>query len=257
MNFIRQLTGSPKAKKKEDWRARLAGAGGGAMTDNLTSDQQDPLKMLVMSVDTLRNIKIDQTIKPGWKDSPPLYESQKGDDDARPLKMMCREGIPVALRSAVWITSIVRVARPYQSVAETEEYGTLAKIKVLDHGWDFTKQSLFSDQSDEDAVTIPDFGTDPKEVEAQLVHDHLMLGGNLCANGVKGVKSLSLVLYAAKENLGIEYCPLLPDLTALLLSAMPESYAYACIREMKNCGDHYFPLSEMEYISWCKTFGKF
>ncbi len=124
---------------------------------------------------------------------------------------------------------------------------------MLDYGWKYTKDSLFPDQSDEETAVMPDFGLD--NAEALLVHDHLMLGDKLCEKGVKGVKSLTLVLYAAKQNLGIEYCPLLPDLTALLLSVMPESYAYACIREMANAGDYYFPMSKVEHLSWCKTFG--
>ena len=79
--------------------------------------------------------------------------------------------------------------------------------------------------------------------------------GNLSEKAVKGVQLITMFLYAAQENLGIEYCPLLPDMTALLLSHMPVSYAYASIREMANTEEYYFPMSKVEHFSWCKTFG--
>ncbi|KAL3789600.1 hypothetical protein ACHAW5_010657 [Stephanodiscus triporus] len=37
----------------------------------------------------------------------------------------------------------------------------------------------------------------------------------------KGIRALTKVLYACRESLGLEFCPLLPDLTCILLSYMP------------------------------------
>ncbi len=176
---------------------------------------------------------------------------------------------------------MVMKSRPYQSREDTEDFGTLKKVEILDHGWEVVRKSLFSDVSDEEAVTIPDFGVEPKEMEAILVNDHFFhikdgsssnggsnykssgddgdggneMEGNLSEKAVKGVKLITMFLYAARENLGIEYCPLLPDMTALLLSHMPVSYAYASIREMANTEDYYFPMSKVEHFAWCKTFG--
>jgi hypothetical protein len=251
MNYLRRIAGGESKKKEDSWRTKLARASG---VNELEEPENHPLRFYVMSVDTLCGTEIDQRMPEAWKEKPPLFEYRKKNSD-RKLKAMCREGIPQALRSAIWFTSIVRISRPYQSKEESDAFGTLAKVKVLDHGWEYVLKSLFPDNSDKERANIPDFGSDPQEVEAMVVQDHMMDGGKLCAKGVIGVNALTLVLYAAKENLGIEYCPLLPDLTAFLLSVMPESYAYACIREMTNSEGYYLPMSRIEHLSWCKTFG--
>jgi len=42
----------------------------------------------------------------------------------------------------------------------------------------------------------------------------------------------------------------LPALTALLLTAQPESYTFCTIREMAHAADQYFPVTTMEYRAW-------
>jgi hypothetical protein len=37
----------------------------------------------------------------------------------------------------------------------------------------------------------------------------------------KGIQSVTKVLHAARDSLGLEFCPLLPEITCLLLSFMP------------------------------------
>ena len=252
MNFLRKITGASPKEKKENWREKLAASS--PRINQLEEPENHPMRLYVMSVDSLNGKGIDQRMIEGWSDKPPLFQDQKNPDSLRTLKAMCRGGIPPALRSAVWITSIVRVARPYQTKQETDEFGTLAKVKILDHGWEYVLKNMFPDTSDLEAAAIPNFGNDPKEVEALLIRDHMAATENDSEKVQKGVKQLTLVLYAVKENLGIEYCPLLPDLCAYLLSVMPVSYAYTCLREMTNAGDHYFPMSKVEHLSWCKTF---
>jgi len=58
-----------------------------------------------------------------------------------------------------------------------------------------------------------------------------------------------------QQVLGIEYCPPLPDVATILLTHMPESYAFATIREMINDTSHFLPVSQKDYYSWCKTYG--
>jgi hypothetical protein len=246
-----------KEPKKEKWREQL----------EPPIMESNPLRMFVRSVDTLLGNPIDETLPGGreWPTKPPIIvKSGSESTDVRRYKKLCRNGIPSALRSAIWITSVVTKSRPYQSREETEDFGTLKKVEILDHGWEMVRKSLFPDISDEESCTIPDFGLDPKEMEGLLVTDHFFfhldgkheeLQGNLTAKAVKGVHMITMFLYAARENLGIEYCPLLPDMTALLLSHMPVSYAYAAIREMANTEDYFFPMSKVEHFSWCKTFG--
>lgn len=215
----------------------------------------NPMQMFVCSSDSLRGRKIDQTLPPGWTNKPPLFQRNgKRSDDSHVVKSMVRKGIPPALRSAVWLIMTVRQARTYQTKEQNEEFGTLKKVEILDHGWNIVKSNIFPDTSDEDSATIPDFGIDPEKMESLLVEDHCFDYGGLSKRGVDGVRSLTFVLSAVKENLGVEYCPLLPDLVAIYLSVMTESYAYASIREMSNTSDHYFPMSKVEHFSWCKTF---
>lgn len=256
MNFFRR---KDESNKKEAWREQLS-------QSSIPTDDSNPLRMFVRSVDTLRGQPIDETLPAyrEWPVKPPIIPySGKPDLDLRRLKKLCRNGIPPVYRSALWMTSVVTQSRPYQSKEDTEEFGTLMKIEILDHGWEIVRRSLFPDVSDEEACTIPDFGVEPKEMEAMLINDHFILHnensgemeGNMSENAVKGVQLITMFLYAARLNLGIEYCPLLPDMTALLLSHMPLSYAYSAVREMTNTESYYLPMSKAEHLSWCKTFG--
>jgi hypothetical protein len=90
-------------------------------------------------------------------------------------------------------------------------------INYIEHGWDLTLKSLFPDESDLDRAEVLDFG---------VGHDNLMNilyqgGGSPIPDS--GIRALAKVLHAARESLGLEFCPLLPDLACLLLSYMPVS----------------------------------
>ena len=112
--------------------------------DDLDPMQSNPSKMFIISVDTLRGEEVDQTMSPEWSNRPPLFpQLGKNANEFKTRKKMCRRGVPHALRSAVWITSVVRKSRPYQTVEESDEYGTLMKVEILDHGWSIVLQSLF------------------------------------------------------------------------------------------------------------------
>jgi len=260
MNYLRKKLNGSSSSGKEDWRSKLEPA---------PSMEANPLRFFVRSLNTLTGESLDETLperkkQKEWPLKPPIIEPTGNDQkDARRYKALCREGIPPALRSAIWITSVVTKSRPYQSKEETEDFGTLVKVEVLDHGWDTVRQSLFPDVSDEDAATIPDFGIDPAQMQDMLLKDYFNLPKDdeidaekrLSERTAKGVRLITIFLYAARENLGVEYCPLLPDISAMLLSYMPVSYAYAAIREMTNTEDYYLPMSEVEHYAWCKTFG--
>lgn len=254
--------GGNKQPKQEAWREQLQQQN--PPSNNI--EDSNPLRMFVRSVDTLLGKPIDETLPTTreWPIKPPIIAySGNAETDLRRFKKLCRNGIPPVYRSAIWITSVVMISRPYQSKEDTEEFGTLMKVEILEHGWETVKKSLFPDESDEDAVTIPDFGMDPQKMEAILINDHFIFRegdedefeGNLSQQAIEGVKLITVFLYAARQNLGIEYCPLLPDMTALLLSYMPVSYAFCAIREMTNTESYYFPMSKTEYLCWCKTFG--
>ena len=93
----------------------------------------------------------------------------------------------------------------------------------LDHGWDLTLKSLFPDESDVDRADVIDFGLGQDHLMNILLHDH---GGTPIPD--KGIKSLTKVLHAARDSLGLEFCPLLPDIACLLLSFMPVSTFAVC-----------------------------
>jgi len=252
MNYIRKLAGIDPKDQEESWRTKLAAASAGNINTQEELDNS-PLRFFIMSYDTLCGTITDQKLPMGWSEKPPLFPDTK--DYQRQLKVVCRGGIPPALRSALWLTSIVRVARPLQSEEETEEFGTLAKVQVMEYGWNCVLDGLFPDESDKAAATIPDFGIDSQEIRESILQDHMTHNGKVCEKAESGMKCLTLVLYAAKEYLGIEYCPVLPDLAAFFLSVMPESNTYVCIREMSKSSSYYFPMSKIEHLSWCKTFG--
>lgn len=129
---------------------------------------------------------------------------------------MCRRGIPPSLRCAAWIINVVSIANPSLSKFDCDEYGTLMKSRILDHGWEIVLKSIFPDKSDLERAEVLDFGVGRNHLNNILLHDH---GGVPIPE--KGVRSLTMVLHAARDSLGIEFCPLLPDVTYLLLSVMP------------------------------------
>ena len=117
--------------------------------------------------------------------------------------------------------------------------------------------------SDLERAEVLDFGVGQDHLMNILLHDH----GKLPIPD-KGIQSLTKVLHAARESLGLEFCPLLPDVACLLLSFMPvsqqlhvpssfvlpigvcndhsiayslqESYAYAIVRQMVIDDSTYF-----------------
>ena len=164
---------------------------------------------------------------------------------------MVRKGIPESLRCAIWITSVVRATNPHQNEKSIEDYGTLEKIKILDHGWDLIMKQVFPDASDEADAILYDFGLGKSYLE------FLVRGvDNKTLEPIpkKGISALTRVLSAAHFHLDIRYCPLLPHLTTFLLSYMSESYAFATIREMSKDSTRYFPINEAQHYAWCKAF---
>ena len=149
---------------------------------------------------------------------------------------MCRRGVPPCLRCATWIINVfannsdkTNYNNNYNNTSsdalmtqsEAEEYGTLSKVRILDHGWNLVLASLFPDASDVDRADVLDFGVGNDHLVNILIRDH---GGEI---DEKGIKSLTLLMHGIRDSLGVEFCPLMPDLCCLLLSHMPVSeFAY-------------------------------
>lgn len=245
----------------------------------------NPLDLFCTSIDALRGTEIDQTISPesGWSSRPTklsgianhltaggggagAYTTSSSSRlasmmstmtaaeseayyEREEMKSLCRRGIPPSLRRAAWIINVVAAANPDMAKRDWDDFGTFRKVRVIEHGWDLTLKSLFPDATDLDRAEVLDFG---------LGHDNLMdilHSGSGTSIPLKGIQSLTKVLHAARDSLGLEFCPLLPDVTCILLSYMPESYAFATIRQMVHDDSSYFlAISRVQHLAWCKTF---
>ena len=214
----------------------------------------NPLDLFCSSMDSLYGNSIDLTIppnagweqRPSWKQNSHLPNNGQNREESRAL---CRHGIPPSLRCAAWIINVVSATNVNMSKSDCDDYGTLKKVRVLEHGWELVLKSMFPDPSDLERAEVLDFGVGHDQLINILMKDH---GGSIPE---KGIQSLTKVLHAARDSLGIEYCLWLPDITCLLLSFMPESYAYSTIREMiHDDSSHFLALSRVEHLAWCKTF---
>ena len=67
----------------------------------------------------------------------------------------------------------------------------------------------------------------------------------------------SLFVDAQLHKYSLEHLQLWKCLAAILLTHMPESYAFASIREMINDTSNFLPVSQKDYYSWCKTYALF
>ncbi|KAL7542273.1 hypothetical protein ACHAWF_007133 [Thalassiosira exigua] len=210
----------------------------------------------VISVDSLFGQNISPEVCEWLSDKPPLVLGVNSDKRSlHILKKKCRLGLPPQLRCAVWISSVVRIVNPHLPIEETDSWGTCAMKKNIDAKWECALNAVFPNPSDTEDAIAPDLGLQQK-VLTQLIHQDYK---GWATDGIsqEGVKSLTLVLCTVQQVLGIEFCPPLPDIAAILLTHMPESYAFATIREMINDTTHFLPLSQKDYYSWCKTYAYF
>uniref|UniRef100_A0A7S2M7W1 Oxidation resistance protein 1 n=1 Tax=Skeletonema marinoi TaxID=267567 RepID=A0A7S2M7W1_9STRA len=225
-----------------------------AQQDDIDLTEINPLDLFCSSIDSLCGKSIDLTIphNSGWAERPSWRQNShlpNNGDNREESRELCRRGIPPSLRCAAWIINVVSAANLTMSKSDCDDYGTLKKVRVLEHGWDLVLKSIFPDPSDLERAEVLDFGVGHDQLINILMKDH---GGNIPE---RGIQSLTKVLHAARDSLGIEYCLWLPDITCLLLSFMPESYAYSTIREMINEDSSYFlAVSRVEHLAWCKTF---
>ena len=227
----------------------------GSYITEVEQDSFNPLHLFVSSIDTLHHSQIDHIVpsNSGWSARP----DQSLTSSREEMRMMCRRGIPPCLRCALWIVNVfgcddVATSNGRNNNNRTElpyEYGTLAKVRILDHGWNLVLQSLFPDESDIDRAEVLDFGLGHDHLSHVLTRDH---GGPI---DEAGIRSLILLMHAVQHSLGVEFCPLLPDLLCLLLSHMPESYAYATLRQMvQDDSSHFLMVSRVQHLALCKTF---
>lgn len=207
--------------------------------------------LFVLSTDSLRNTSIDATgiNSSPWSDRPPLFTGSK---ERHELKQACRDGIPPALRCAVWISSVMRVSNSHQPKEWAEEYGTQSRITSIEHTWKLVLEQTFATSEDETCATLPDYGLHREDMDVLVQKSH---GGKPIPP--HGRQSLIRVLCVLRHmHSAIEYAPLVPDIAAILLNYMPESYAYATLREMVNDHSRFVAPCKVDHYSYCRSFAQ-
>jgi len=159
---------------------------------------------------------------------------------------MLRKGVPPALRCAIWVSNVMRACHPDASRDPShphyyEEYRTLGKVRYIDTAWEAVITQIFPDESDRRDALRPTFGNEDAHFTKYLPP-------------FKKPLALAHVLNALEHILGLDFCPLLPPLTAIMLRYMSESYVYLSLREMAQHSSWYFPVTQVEQYAWCQTF---
>jgi TBC1 domain family member 24 len=209
------------------------------------------------------------------------------------LKGMIRQGIPPALRCAIQLSNIIQRVHTQNTAEYWHEYRTLAKIRVLDYAYDSLLHRILtaaaiekgsnSTCSDKDATVAEEFlqqNNDspmnpkydsqwesmdvsyygrPKNDSEKHHASHDNLRGDITTlipgTTILGQLAVKRVLMAIEQCIGVEYAPLIPVITSILLTSMSESYAFTALREMGHYVTFYFPSSRIEHMAWCFAFG--
>jgi hypothetical protein len=119
---------------------------------------------------------------------------------------------------------------------------------------------VFVHPSDRADAIAPDLGLTQPGLHKLMHVDYNKW--NPCTNNggsipESGQRSLATILCAVRQVLGIEYCPVLPDIACILLTHMPESCVYTTLREMTKSSSYFIPVCQKDYYSWCKSYEVF
>jgi TLD/Rab-GTPase-TBC domain len=210
-------------------------------------------ELFISASDTLCGSVIDQKLKDGWSDRPPLFPDNE-EEEEKVFKSRIRGGIPPALRCAIWMSSIIDACHPDQDKLISRQYRTLGKVRLLDCAWDAILHQLFSTDSDRQESIAPNLGNTDILDYWDDIDANATTASVLRVVTVKGRQALSQVLCALEFALGVDFAPLLPTLTALCLQCMSESYAFYAMREMIHYSAWYFPVTQTEHYAWCQAF---
>ena len=164
------------------------------------------------------------------------------------LKQICHLGVSSQLRCSVWIVSVMRVVNPHLPIAEVEAYGTVSLQANIESTWNHALHATFANGIDREGVDAPNFGLQQPVLD-QLIQSDYRHWNPSCSAGsnsipAKGVRSLTGILCAVHQVLGIEYCPLLPDISELFTSSMHRMhhcipiYIYLILRSCNTIDTH-------------------
>lgn len=221
--------------------------------------------MVIRSVDSLRATNLSSKIPPTWNDKPPLLRGPRNTEESpNLLKGVLRQGIPPALRCAVWLSNVIQAVHPHEDPSYWHEYRTLAKVEALGNAYDALLKQVTSSGSTDDSTLTRHERQDQKKAfwetfplpsyrERVIVSEDIPTvipgttqDGNLCHKRV---------LVAIHRLLGLTCAPLIPSIASLLLTAQSESYAFCSLREMAHQPAWFFPISASEHRAHVKAFG--
>jgi TLD/Rab-GTPase-TBC domain len=208
------------------------------------------------------------------------------------LKGMIRQGIPPALRCAIQLSNVIQRVHTQNTAEYWHEYRTLAKVRVLDYAYDsllhrilcaaasnssshstgtdtIAEITVESSQQNQvsplnhkyesiwESMEVSCYGRSKTRIDHQAGLDDgrgdiTTLIPDTTKSGQLAVKR---VLIATEQCIGVDYAPLIPVITSILLTSMSESYAFTALREMGHYVTFYFPSSRIEHIAWCSAFG--
>ena len=211
------------------------------------------------------------------------------------LKGMIRQGIPPALRCAIQLSNIIQRVHTQNTAEYWHEYRTLAKVRVLDYAYDSLLHRILSNDSsnnpnnsdstnirnsnDADTEFMQQHQTSPTHTKYDSAWESMDVSyyGRLkkCSDIITagstdiqsnitplipdttklGQLAVKRVLIAIGQCIGVDYAPLIPVITSILLTSMSESYAFTALREMGHYVTFYFPSSRIEHIACCYAFG--
>lgn len=245
----------------------------------MESDSAPSLRnMVIGSVDTLRGEEISLVTPGTWNDQPPLLAryDRKGnlvEETDRLLKGMLRHGVPPPLRCAVQLSNTIQSVHPHQEASYWHEYRTLAKVRALDNAYESLLRRILDSQGGKGGEQQDNKNSCTEGGPSPFAEEYKSLWYSMEAStygrtsdceitqmiaGVtdEGKLALKRVLLALEKILNIsDYAPMVPVLTAALLSNMSESYCFATLREMGHAAHWFFPCGRTEHAAWCCAFG--
>ena len=169
-------------------------------------------------------------------------------------RQVIRQGIPPALRCAVWLSNVFQAVHPRENSDYWHEYRTLQKAEALGQAYDRILDQILEAEKVEDETR-----REREERIQRLWQDisfpclnHMTLPEGTTHSGKLAHKRVCMAL---QRLLGLlDLAPSVSSLVAVLLTAQSEAYAFCTVREMAHAPTAYFPVSKVEEIAWQKSF---
>lgn len=167
---------------------------------------------------------------------------------------MIRQGIPPALRCAVWLSNVFQAVHPHENTDYWHEYRTLQKAEALGQAYDRILDQILVAEKVEDETRRE------REERIQRLWQDIpfpRLDNTILPEGATNSGKLAhkRVCMSLQRLLGLlDLAPSVSSLVAVLLTAQSEAYAFCTVREMAHAPAAYFPVSKIEEVAWNKAF---